>query len=74
LLADDATVAEAVTLLQASAAQQARHAQFMLGVCYETGRGVTQDRKKARDLYERAAAGGSTGAQMALDRMKAAGG
>jgi TonB family protein len=74
LLADDATVAEAVTLLQASAAQQARHGQFMLGVCYETGRGVTQDRTKARALYERAAAGGSPGAQAALDRMKAAGG
>ena len=74
LLADDATVAEAVTLLQAAADQQARHGQFMLGVCYETGRGVIQDRGKARDLYERAVAGGSPGAQMALDRMKAAGG
>ena len=74
LLADDATVAEAVTLLQAAADQQARHGQFMLGVCYETGRGVIQDRGKARDLYERAVAGGSPGAQMALDRMEAAGG
>ncbi|HEY1148397.1 MAG TPA: TonB family protein [Pseudoduganella sp.] len=74
LLADDATLAEAVALLQAAADQQARHGQFMLGTCYEMGRGVTQDRTKARALYERAAAGGSPGAQAALDRMKAAGG
>lgn len=60
----------AVRLLQEAAEGHDRPAQFMLGVLYEKGEIVPQDRAKALALYERAAAAGFTPAQQGLKRLK----
>ncbi len=41
-------------------------AQYNLGVCYDYGRGVAQDRKKAADLYQKAVDKGHSIAQFNL--------
>lgn len=66
LLSKDIEVPHAVTLLQSAADKQDHVAQFVLGQCYEVGRGVTADRAKAIRLYERAAAAGVPDADEAL--------
>lgn len=44
-------------------------AQYMLGQCYEQGRGVAQDLARARDLYSLAASAGKSKARQALLRL-----
>jgi TonB family protein len=65
--ADD--LAEAVTLLNKGAAQNDPDAMTELGMCYETGRGVTQDAVQAAALYKRAAVEGNVRAQIYLARL-----
>ena len=45
------------------------NAVFNLGLCYEDGEGVSQDKKKAFKLYQEAAAFGNTSARHALERL-----
>lgn len=45
--------------------------QYELGVCYENGRGVKQDKSKAIEWYKAAAAQGYEKAKTALKRLGA---
>ena len=45
-------------------------AQYYLGLCYEEGRGVQKDTKKAKQHYQDAAAQGNKNAISALSRLK----
>ncbi|XP_034454815.1 death ligand signal enhancer [Hippoglossus hippoglossus] len=54
---------QAFSCFLAAAEQGYNKAQFNVGVCYEKGRGVSQDKEKALYYYRQAAAGGHTQAQ-----------
>ncbi|XP_070769459.1 death ligand signal enhancer [Enoplosus armatus] len=54
---------EAFTCFVAAAQQGYSKAQFNTGVCYEKGRGVCKDKKKALYYYQQAAVGGHRQAQ-----------
>ena len=58
-------------LLVPKLAGQRRQAQKDLGVMYEKGLGVAQDRDEAIAWYRKAAAQGNTEAQLALKRLNA---
>lgn len=52
-----------------AAVQGSETAQYNLGLCYETGRGVEQDIDEAAEWYEKAAEQGNVKAQAALERL-----
>jgi TonB family protein len=70
LLAANTELERAVGLLQMAVDKHDRGAQYLLGQCYEEGKGVPQDRKKAMELYERASAGGVNEARVAIARLR----
>ena len=59
---------EAISWLRKSAEQNFANAQFLLGACYEDGRGVEQDKQEAVKWYRMAAEHGHAKAQLALGR------
>jgi TonB family protein len=70
LLTANTELERAVGLLQMAVDKQDRGAQYLLGQCYEEGKGVPQDLKKAMELYERASAGGVNEARVAIARLR----
>ncbi|MCE3604341.1 TonB family protein [Massilia sp. P8910] len=72
LLLDDNTpegIEQGVALLSRAAAQDDFVGQYFLGQCYDTGRGVPQDKAMAATLFEKAALGGSKPAQRLMATM-----
>ncbi|MRW87172.1 TonB family protein [Pseudoduganella sp. FT26W] len=65
----DDDLKEGIGFLQKAAAQQDRVAQVVLGQCYETGLGVSQDYAQAATLYQRAALAHNRMAELALARL-----
>ncbi len=59
---------QAVPKLQAAAEKGHKKAQYRLGVCYDKGRGVTEDDVKGFYWYNKAAAQGSAKAQYQVGR------
>lgn len=59
---------EAVPKLQAAAEKGHKKAQYRLGYCYDKGRGVKEDDKKAFSWYSKSAAQGHAKAQYQLGR------
>ena len=59
-------IAEGVKQLQAAAAKGDAHAQFVLGLCFQYGQGVTQSVDEAQALYLKAATQGQPAAQFFL--------
>ncbi|MCD7734232.1 MAG: hypothetical protein LUH48_03705, partial [Clostridiales bacterium] len=57
---------KAFPLLRGAAEQGNAKAQFYLGVCYDFGRGVKEDKAKAAEWYEKAALQGHANAQFNL--------
>ena len=53
-----------------AAVQGSATAQYNLGLCYETGRGVEPDVYAATEWYEKAAEQGDAKAQAALERLE----
>lgn len=64
----EADAAEAFRWFSASAGQGHHRAEFLLGECYENGRGVARDLKKAAECYAKAQEGGFPGGAFALGR------
>lgn len=62
--------ARAAALLEQAAARGCCPGLFALGECYELGRGVPQDTRRALDLYSCAAAQGDLRAKMGVTRMR----
>ncbi|MDM5181730.1 TonB family protein [Massilia sp. DJPM01] len=60
---------QGIALLSRAAAQDDFVGQYFLGQCYDTGRGVPQDKAMAATLYEKAARGGSKPAQRLMATM-----
>jgi TPR repeat protein len=58
--------AEAIKRLQAAAGKGDANAQFVLGLCLQFGRGVTQSAGTAREMFEKAAGNGQPAAQFYL--------
>ena len=48
-------------------------AQYKIGVFYENGYGVTQDKEQAMQWYKKAAEQGNESAKSAIDRMQSSG-
>ncbi|MDQ1919296.1 TonB family protein [Massilia pseudoviolaceinigra] len=72
LLLDDNTpegIEQGMALLSKAAAQDDFVGQFLLGQCYDAGRGVAQDKAMAATLFEKAALGGSKRAQRLMATM-----
>lgn len=63
--------AEAVRLYRLAAAQGKAVAQYNLGIMFERGRGVSQDKSEAVPLYQLAAANGHSSATTNLERLGA---
>jgi TPR repeat protein len=59
--------AEAARFFRKAADQQNPKAQYLLGMCYEKGRGVEQDAVEAKKWYESAAAKGDIDARNRLN-------
>ena len=55
-----------------AAAQQDADAYNVLGICFETGRGVSQDLRQALTMYKKAKEYGHTGVDAAISRVEAA--
>ncbi|NHZ82662.1 TonB family protein [Massilia sp. CCM 8695] len=62
-------LAQGIALLHKAAAQDDFTGKFLLAQCYDTGRGVPQDKAMAVTLYEKAALGGSKPAQRLMATM-----
>ena len=60
---------QAAYLFRSATKQGHESAQYSLGLLYEHGQGVTQDLEMAEYWYQNAAAGGSTWAEEALNRL-----
>lgn len=58
--------AEAVKQLRAAASKGDANAQFVLGLCFQYGQGVTQSLEEARAMYVKASANGQAAAQFFL--------
>jgi len=63
---------EAFDLLSDGAAKEDTNSMYMLGVCYEEGRGTAVDLVQAKHWYARAATKGHAEAQAALDEINQA--
>ncbi len=60
--------AEAAKWFGKAAAQDVADAQFMLGVCYRDGTGVTEDGARATECFSKAAAQGDERAMQELKK------
>ena len=61
---------EAVNWFRKAAEQGYGDAQYLMGVAYEHGEGVEQDREKALAWYKKAVAGGNGNAKGPLFRLE----
>nr|WP_328988084.1 SEL1-like repeat protein [Thiorhodovibrio winogradskyi] len=57
-------------MFRKAAEQNEAKAQFLLGLAYEHGEGVEQDKFRAIQWYQKAAAQGNSNAQEALRRLQ----